>query len=204
MVAYAAYVRAGGRLDVFGVSNRLVSERLREVAVGVDEEIKVRTPLEILAVMEGTHDKSPVEPWAVGDSSATGYSLDVPGFRKWLAVGGLLALREVDRIDWRIAVVRRLYGPSHARKVGVELIAGIPVPVGMGPENQLQNVGIADLHDAILIDSSSGSMLATVFPCMIDALYLVIGQQGRQIFKVCAKYAGDDDGNIYTVRRIAD
>ena len=201
-VAYAAYVRNGGKLDVFGMPDKLISERLREIMVGLAEEGKERTPVEVLAVMEGVQDKSPVEDWSVIDSSATGYSLAVPGFRKWLAVGGLLALRECDQIDWHIAIVRRLYGAASSRRVGIETFPGMPAPIGIGVEGQLTNVSIADLRDAILINGADETWVVTSFPCTIDATYLIAGQQGRQLFKIRARYYGDDDYEVYTATRV--
>lgn len=204
VIAYAAYVRGGGKLDVFGMRDKVISERLREVMVGLDEGGKEYTPVEVLAVMEGGHDKSPVETWLVGDSSATGYSLVVPGFRKWLAVGGLLALRECDQIDWHIAIVRRLYGAANSRRVGVETFPGMPAPVGIGLEGQLTNVSIADLRDAILINGADETWVVTSFPCTIDATYLIVGQQGKQLFKIRARYCGDDDYEVYTATRVTN
>lgn len=202
-VAYAAYVRNGGKLDVFGMPDKLISERLREIMVGLAEEGKERTPVEVLAVMEGVQDKSPVEDWSVIDSSATGYSLVVPGFRKWLAVGGLLALRESDQIDWHIAIVRRLYGMASSRRVGIEIFPGTPVPIGIGVEGQLTNASIADLRDAILINGADETWIVTSFPCTIDATYLTTSQQGRQLFKIRARYGGDDGYEVYTATRLA-
>jgi hypothetical protein len=202
-VAYAAYVRNGGKLDVFGMPDKLISERLREIMVGLAEESKERTPVEVLAVMEGAQDQGSVEEWSVIDNSATGYSLVVPGFRKWLAVGGLLALRESDQIDWHIAIVRRLYGMASSRRVGIEIFPGTPVPIGVGVGGQLTDVSIANLRDAILINGADETWVVTSFPCVIDATYLIASQQGRQLFKIRARYGGDDGYEVYTATRLA-
>lgn len=196
-VAYAAYVRAGGKLDTYDTKGLVISERLREVLVGVENEKRDLAPVEVLAAMEGAGDSNAVESWTASDSSAQGYSLAVPGFRPWLAVGGLLAVRESEQIDWRLAVVRRLFGGGNARRVGVEILRGRPAPVGIGEEGRTENVGLAELRDAILLAGESGHWLIAPFECRPGGTYLVAGQHGRRPFKLGARSHGNADFNIY-------
>jgi len=195
-IAYATYVRGGGQLDIYG-TERIISERVREVMVGLTKEKGQLAPVDVLAVMEAAGDSKAVESWGVCDSSDQGYSLAVPGFRGWLAVGGLIALREGHQIDWRIAIVRRLFGAGNARRVGIEIFKGIPSPVGVGGEGQTKDVGLADLRDAIMITGDSLYWLITTFACSLDATYLVAGQHGRQLFRITAHYCGNADYGVY-------
>jgi hypothetical protein len=202
-VAYAAYVRAGGRLDAYDTHGIVISERVREVMVGLDKQQLNLTPVEILAAMEGVGDSNAVESWTASDSSDQGYSLVVPGYRGWLAVGGLLAVRENDQIDWHVAIVRRLFGASNARRVGVEIFRGRPTPVGVGDRGHTENVGLAELRDAILIGGAAESWLVTTFPCEPGSIYLVVGQHGRRPFKIGARSHGSADFDIYSCAPVA-
>jgi hypothetical protein len=196
-VAYAAYVRAGGKLDAYDTKGLVISDRLRQVMVGVDKEQFNLSPVEVLAAMEGAGDSNAVESWTASDSSAQGYSLAVPGYRAWLAVGGLLAVREGDQIDWHVAIVRRLFGGGNARRVGVETLRGRPAPVGIGDEGRTENVGLAELRDAIQLAGETGHWLITPFECQPGGTYLVAGQHGRRPFKLGARNHGNADFNIY-------
>lgn len=204
VVAYSAYVRAGGQLDVYGEGRgRLITERMREVMVGLDIEKKQYTPVETLVAMEGIGDGNAVETWLACDSSDRGYNLTVPGYRGWLEVGGLLAMRENDQIDWQVAIVRRLYRHGQARRAGVEIFRGQPVPVGMGNEGQTTSLGLADLRAAILIAGDKENWLVTTFECTPGGSYLVVGSHGRQMFHVNARYWGSADFEIFTCEPVA-
>lgn len=196
-VAYAAYVRAGGQLDAYDTKGLIVSERVREVMVGLEKEKRNLSPVEVLAAMEAVGDSKAVESWATCDSSARGYSLSVPGFRPWLAVGGLIAVREENQIDWHVAIVRRLFGGGTGRRVGVEVFAGRPGPVGVGDEGHTENVSLAELRDAILLTGEAAHWLVTTFPCTPGSLYLVAGQHGRKPFRVGARCGGNADFELY-------
>lgn len=196
-VAYAAYVRAGGQLDTYDTHGIVISERVRQVMVGLENEKRDLSPVEVLAAMEGAGDSNAVESWTASDSSAQGYSLAVPGYRAWLAVGGLLAVREGDQIDWHVAIVRRLFGGGNARRVGVETLRGRPAPVGIGDEGRTENVGLAELRDAILLTGETEHWLITPFECQPGGTYLVAGQHGRRPFKLGARGHGNADFNIY-------
>lgn len=201
-VAYSAYLRSGGQLDAYGTPDRIFSERMREVLVGIEEKNKELTPVEALTAIEGAGGSQAVESWTASDSSEHGYSLVVQGYRGWLAVGGLLAVRENDQIDWHVAVVRRLYGATSARRVGIELYRGTPIPVGVGNEGQTTNVSIADLRDAILITGGAVSWLVTSFDCAQDGSYLVVGKNGREKYKTIARSYGTADFQIYSCERV--
>jgi hypothetical protein len=202
VVAYAAYVRGGGQLEAYDTRDRAISDRVREIMVGLEDEKRQLTPVEVLAAMETIGDSQAVESWSACDSSAQGYSLAMPGFRNWIAVGGLLAVRESDSIDWHVAVVRRLYGSSRARRVGVEMFRGNPVPVGMGHEGQTANVGLAEMRDAILITGDPASWLVTSFACQLGGTYLVAGHHGRRLFKVTARCSGNADYEVSVVEPV--
>jgi len=81
---------------------------------------------------------------------------------------------------------------------------GMPAPIGIGLEGQLTNVSIADLRDAILINGADETWVVTSFTCTIDATYLIVGQQGKQLFKIRARYCGDDDYEVYTATRVTN
>lgn len=196
-VAYAAYVRAGGQLEAYDTRARVISERIREIMVGLEEEKKPRTPVEILAAMEAIGDSHAIESWVACDSSIRGYNLIVPGYRGWLAVGSLFALRESDQIDWHVAIVRRLHGAANARRAGIEILHGKPVPVGVGDEGRTVNVGLAELRDAILITGAAETHLITPFACTPGALYLVAGHQGRRQYRIVARSHGAADHAIH-------
>lgn len=196
-VAYAAYVRSGGKLDAYDTKGLIVSERLKEVMVGLEKEKRDLSPVEVLAAMEAVGDSNAVESWPTSDSSVRGYSLAVPGFRPWLAVGGLIAVREQQQIDWRVAIVRRLFGSGNARRVGIEVFAGRPSPVGVGDEGHTENVSLAELRDAILLTGEAAHWLITTFPCTPGSQYLVVGQHGRQPFRIGARCGGNADFELY-------
>lgn len=198
-VAYAAYVRGGGQLKAYDTREKVLTERMREVMVGLEKnESQQLTPIEVLTAMEGASGSNAVEAWTVHDSSAQGYSLAVPGFRGWLAVGSLLAIRETDRIDWSVAIVRRLFGPPHARHAGIEIIPGTPVPVGIGDEGLGASASLADLRDAILIGREAECWLVTTFSCTPGSCCLVSGQHGRALYRVTARSHGDPDYQLYS------
>lgn len=196
VAAYAAYVRAGGHLDVYGRRSPIVSERVREIMVGLEQDRIERTPLEILQAMEGMGDSKAVEAWVALDSSARGYSLAVPAYRGWLAVGSFIALRETDSIDWRIGIVRRLYGPAGERRAGVELLPGLPAAVGIGNEGRTENVSLADLRDALLVAGEEAIRLITPFECVVKGMYRLMGQ-GRRLCRIGELVHADGDLHMY-------
>lgn len=195
-IAYAAYVRSGGQLDVYDVRLRTISERLREVLVGLEDEKKQLSPLEVLAAMETAGDSKAVETWPVHDSSARGYNLAVPGYRNWLAVGELLALRESNSIDWQVAIVRRLYVAGKERHAGIEVLPGLALPVGMSHEGKAENVSIADLRDTILVRGDAGSCLITPFECVTNGTYMLMGH-GRGRYRIGELLHGSASYKVY-------
>lgn len=196
-VAYAAYVRSGGHLDVYATRSPIISEQVREIMVGLEKERLDLTPLEILQAMEGMGDSKAVEIWSTHDSSAKGYNLAVPAYRSWLAVGGLIAVREADGIDWRVGIVRRLYGAAGQRHAGIELLPGLPVAVGIGNEGKTENVSIADLRDAILVSGEEAIHLITPFECVPKGMYLLMGQ-GRRLCRIGELVHGNAEIKIYS------
>jgi hypothetical protein len=202
--AYAAYVRGGGQLNPYDTRERVFSERIREVMVGLEEEKKQLSPVEILSAMEAIGDSHAVESWTASDSSVQGYSLLVPGFRSWLMVGGLLAIRESDQTDWHVAIVRRLYGTANARRVGVEIFRGKPAPVGIGDEGETAGVSMVDLRDSILISGDAESWLVTTFACKLESNYRVAGQHGRQLYRLTARCQNNADYQIFCCEPIEE
>ncbi|MDP1526919.1 MAG: hypothetical protein Q8M20_13985 [Rhodocyclaceae bacterium] len=196
-IAYAAYVRGGGRLDAYDRSIPFVSERAREIMVGLEQENREYTPLEILVAMESAGDSKAVETWPVRDSSPQGYSLAVPGYRPWLGVGSLLAVRESLLIDWQLAIVRRLYGAAKQRQGGLEILQGAPLPVGMGEEGKTDNVSLAELRDAILLSSPGQDRLIVPFACTPGGLYLLAGQFGRRRYRLGDLVHGNASFSLY-------
>lgn len=196
-VAYAAYVRSGGHLDVYATRSPIISERVREVMVGLEKERRDMTSLEILQAMERMGDSQAVETWFTHDSSARGYNLAVPAYRGWLSVEGLIAVRETDSIDWRIGIVRRLYGPADGRHAGIELLPGLPVAVGIGNEGKTENVSIADLRDALLVVDEEAIHLVTPFECVPKGTYLLMGQ-GRRLCRIGELAHGNAEIKAYT------
>lgn len=197
VVAYAAYVRGGGKLNAYETRGVVISDRVREIMVGLEKENREVTPLEVLVAMETAGESKAVESWLVQDSSPQGYSLVVPGYRPWLAVGGLLAVRESHQIDWQLAIVRRLYGAAKARRTGLEMLPGNPMPIGIGDEGKTENVSLAELHDAILLSTAEQQMLVTPFACTAGSHYLLAGQFGRRRYCVAELIHGNADFGIY-------
>ncbi|GAB1392087.1 hypothetical protein MASR1M60_02500 [Rhodocyclaceae bacterium] len=204
VIAYAAYVRGGGKLNAYDTRGIVVSERVREVMVGLEKENREYTPLEVLVAMETAGDSKAVEAWPVQDSSPQGYSLAVPGYRPWLAVGGLLAVRESTQTDWQLALVRRLHGSAKARHAGLEVLRGIPLPVGIGEEGKTENVSLAELRDAMLADTAGQALLVTPFACSPGGLYLLAGQFGRRRYRVAELLHGHADFSIYACAPVAE
>lgn len=197
VVAYAAYVRGGGKLNAYDTRGIVISDRVREVMVGLEKEKREYTPLEVLVAMETAGDSRAVESWQMQDSSPQGYSLAVPGYRPWLAVGGLLAVRETAQTDWQLAIVRRLHGPAKARRAGLEILRGIPMPIGIGEEGKTENVMLAELRDAILVSATEQTLLITPFACTVGSVYLLAGQFGRRRYGVAELIHGNADFGIY-------
>jgi hypothetical protein len=202
VVAYSAYLRNGGKLNAYETAGRLFTDEMQQILVGIDRVEKQLTPIEVLLAMEGAGESRAVESWAVADSSAQGYSLFVPGYRRWLAVGDLMAVRESDRIDWNVAVVRRLYGPANGRKAGVELYGGHPVPVGLGGDGQTGQISIAELRDAILIKGDTENWLITSFDCSEGGTHMVVSQYGRQKYRIIGRSYISAECHIYGCERI--
>jgi hypothetical protein len=153
--------------------------------------------------METSGDSKAVESWLVQDSSPQGYSLAVPGYRPWLAVGGLLAVRESQKTDWQLAIVRRLHGAAKARRAGLEILRGTPMPIGIGEEGKTENVSLAELRDAILVSTAEQQMLVTPFICTPGSHYLLAGQFGRRRYGVADLIHGNADFSIYACVPVA-
>ncbi len=197
VIAYAAYVRGGGKLDAYDTRIHVISDRVREVMVGLEKDNRIYTPLETLVAMETAGESKAVESWLVQDSSPQGYSLAVPGYRPWLTVGSLLAVRESQQLDWHLAIVRRLYGSAKTRRVGLEILRGIPLPVGMGEAGQTENVSLAELRDAILLNTMEQQMLVTPFACQPCSVHLLAGQFGRRRYGVAELIHGNADYSLH-------
>lgn len=197
VVAYAAYVRGGGKLDTYETRGLVISDRVREVMVGLEKKNQDVTPLEVLLAMEQAGESKAVESWLAQDSSPLGYSLAVPGYRPWLAVGSLLAVRESQKIDWQLAIVRRLYGTAKARRAGLELLRGTPLPIGIGEEGKTENVSLAELRDAMLVSTDERQLLVTPFNCTPGSRYLLAGQFGRRSYDVAELIHGNADFTIH-------
>ena len=184
-VAYSAYVRSGGKLKTYASSGkRVISERLKDVLVGLEEDVTPHTPIEILTTMETAGDSQAVETWPASDSSSSGYNLIIPAFRAWLAVGGLLAVREQDSIDWQMGIVRRLYSAGGARRVGTQILEGRAMPIGVIKGTNTAEVNLADLKDAILILGEEQSLMITPFACPVGSDYVLSSSEGRQRLKI--------------------
>ena len=183
-VAYSAYVRSGGKLKTYAsTGKRIVSERLREVLVGLEDD-KPHTPIEVLTAMEAAGDSQAVETWPATDSSSSGYNLVVPAFRAWLAVGGLLAVREQDSIDWQVGIVRRLYNAGGSRRVGIQILEGRALPISVGSGTNTAEMSLAELKDAILILGDERSLMITPFSCPVGGDFVLSSAEGRQRLKI--------------------
>ena len=200
-VAYSAYVRSGGTLKTYATHTRIVSDKLRDVLVGLEDEKQAHSPIEILEAMEGVGGSQAVEAWTATDSSETGYSLVANAMRPWLAVGSLIAVREPDRIDWQIGIVRRLYGAGGTRKVGIEIMPGRALPVAIIEGGDPSKVSLSEMRDAILILGNDKSLLVTPVPCRPNLEYILSSTEGRQKFHVSDLYLENVDYavNVVTV-----
>ena len=195
-VAYSSYVRGGGTLNAYTTRGPRVSDRMREVMVGIEDPDRTHSPIEILAAMEATGDKQAIESWRATDSSSTGYSMVLPGFRPWLAIGALIAIREPDQVDWQIGVVRRLYSASGGRRVGTEIIPGKAIPAGVAKESCPDKLDLADLRDAVLLQTGKEQLLVTAFAFMVGDFVTLASFEGRRVFKVTGRFIDTPDYSI--------
>lgn len=198
-VAYSAYVRSGGKLKAYTTHSRVISEKVREVMVGLEEDRVPHTPIEILTSMESAGDSQVIETWRATDSSVTGYNLVVPAICPWLAVGGLLAIREPDSIDWLVGIVRRLYSVGGSRRVGIQILDGRSLSVGITVGTDTANINLGELADAILILGDTQSLLVTTTPCTIGTPYVLASSEGRQRLTISAQFAQNADYSVNIV-----
>lgn len=202
-VAYSAYVRSGGKLRAYITHSKILNERSRDVMVGIEEDGKSHTPLETLAAMEAAGDQQAIESWRATDSSASGFSMAVPGFRPWLGVGGLLAVREADRIDWQVGIVRRLYSAGGGRRSGIELLQGMALPAGLASGNQSDQIDLAELRDAIVIRGAAATWLITPFACPIGECFVLVSYEGRQRVRVGGRHMEHADYTVSVIEPVA-
>lgn len=202
-IAYSAYVRSGGKLRTYITHSKILNERSRDVMVGIEGDGKSHTPLETLTAMEAAGDKQAIESWTATDSSGTGYSLVVPGFRAWLGVGGLLAVREDNRIDWQVGIVRRLYNASAGRCAGIEILAGKALPAGIANGSVSGKVELPDLRDAIVIRRDTATWLITPFPCQTGSDYVLASHEGQQRITISERYMEHADYTVSVITSAA-
>jgi hypothetical protein len=202
-VAYSAYVRSGGKLRAYITHSKILNERSRDVMVGIEEDGKSHTPLETLAAMEAAGDKQAIESWHAADSSASGFSMAVPGFRPWLGVGGLLAVREAERIDWQVGIVRRLYGAGGGRRAGIEVLPGMALPAGLASGDRPGQIELADLRDAIVIQGEAATWLITPFACPVGDLYVLASHEGRQRIRIERRHMEHADYTVSVIEPVA-
>lgn len=198
-IAYSAYVRSGGKLKAYTTRATLVSDRMRDVMVGIEDIERNHSPIEVLAAMEATGDKQAIESWRATDSSATGYSMVQPGYRSWLVIGGLIAVREPDQVDWQIGIIRRLYSAGGGRRVGVEIIPGKAIPAGVANGKDTDKVDLAELRDAIVLQTEKDTLLVTPFSLMVGDTYILASYAGRRAVQVSSRLIDTTDYSISTI-----
>ena len=202
-IAYSSYVRSGGKLNAYTTRGPRVSDRMREVMVGIEDPDRTHSPIEILATMEASGDKQAIESWRATDSSGTGYSLVQPGFRPWLSIGALMAVRESDQVDWQIGIVRRLYSASGGRRVGTQIIPGKAIPAGVANESQPDKVDLADLRDAIFLQAETMPLLVTACTFTVGDFLTLATFEGRRVIKVGARFIETPDFSISLIEPVS-
>ncbi len=127
MAAASHFARMGRSLEYEGVDfekmyneNRFGTIEVRpEPAPGEAEpELKIKHPLDILQRLELAGDKAQMESWMQIDGSSTGFGAVVPAILARHRIGGLVAVRYADGLEWRIGIMRRI-GRDHRNRPGI-------------------------------------------------------------------------------------
>lgn len=135
MIAASHFARSGRSFKYEGVDlDRLYaefrfgrvepSESAETEAVAKNEEPEVVSPMEILRSLELRGDKALMEHWMQVDSSATGIGAVVPAVLPRHQIGLLIGLRNLDGLDWRLGLIRRIGRDADNRpSIGLETLA---------------------------------------------------------------------------------
>jgi hypothetical protein len=129
--------------------------------------------LELIAIGSPLDPKNFAEQemWTVVDRSDGGYGAVVPqergsfqfdpvtgvrtGSGDWLAIGTLLALREERSATWSIGVIRRItLDASGQRRVGIQLIPGLPLMVRLAPASGIRAGESERRRSAIMLSNA--------------------------------------------------
>lgn len=133
MVAVSQFARVGRAFRYEGHDlERLFDEyRFGRVPSGakatdipaVAPEPETSTPQDILRKLELRGDQAQMESWTQVDASETGFGVIVPALLPRHRIGLLVCLRNLDGIDWRLGIVRRMgRDPNNRPSVGIEAL----------------------------------------------------------------------------------
>jgi hypothetical protein len=180
MIAASEYAQAGGLLSYedsapydhklfgkmrFGSVEKPAAGHPVQAAAATATVTPPVTPLETLQKFELEGDRQMTERWTLTDSSADGFGALASAHGGWARTGMLIGFRRLDRLDWNIAVIRRLNRSAEGKlSVGAQTIEGnalcARVRFGSGDAGNpwVAVAGTADaFHDAILLRSGTAS-----------------------------------------------
>lgn len=183
MVAFSAYVNAGGTLaahDAFRLLQLQDSLRFEIPITELTSSSKdVTDPLDVLNLLEYHLGGDSTERWHVTDRSESGIGLLASGNHPWLAVGQIIAVRGSQETDWRVGIVRRVSLKDNARSVGVELLSRSAVAVGVKAFEDLnEKLNWFSLHDGILVEGEESRLI--VPPRKTRGEYFVTAGAGKR------------------------
>lgn len=135
MVAASQFARTGRSLEYdrgdfekyyeehrFG---RILTEAEQQVQIKApEEEPPVVNPLETLRKLELSGDKAQMEQWRQVDISSSGIGVLVPTILTRHRIGGLVAVRYSDGLEWRLGLIRRIgRDAANQPSIGLEALA---------------------------------------------------------------------------------
>lgn len=127
---------------------------------------KIATPQEVLARLESAGDHLQMESWHQLDSSATGIGAQIPGIMQQRhVIGGMVAMRYDDGLEWRIGIVRRIGRSANGKpNLGIETLPWPSVIAEARPDVDANSWakavdGGAGWTDAVLVSADSDEVL---------------------------------------------
>ncbi len=141
-------------------------ETTKAAATAAREPAAAKTPIEILRRLESGGDEAQMESWTQVDSSTTGLGAVVPAVLPRHRIGLLICMREVDGLDWRLGLIRRIGRDAANRpSIGIETLAWPSIcaqakPVG--EESAWTRAADGGGHgwtDAIIVSEKGGELI---------------------------------------------
>jgi len=197
LIAASEFARQGGQLEYDGRLSATDSEFSRRGGPPEDDDTigamansaagagkpagieaqAPRTPMEILDELEAKGDQAFMMNWEVADQSESGLGAIATKFSSAIGVGTLIGYRNLDEIEWRIGVVRRLGGtPEHKFSLGIQCLKGMPIVARLRAASA--SAGGVGHDDAILIQGETDSILIprNKFKADLDCIAGMLGE----------------------------